>query len=385
MASTVIPYATQLIDDDDIAAVVEALKNPYLTQGPAIAEFENIMAEYCGAKYAVAVSSGTAALHIACLAAELGQGDEGITSPITFAASTNCMLYCGAKPVFADVDPETICISPQAIKAAITSKTKVIIPVHFAGQPADMVSIANIASENKLIVIEDAAHALGASYFDGSEWVKVGSCRHSDMTILSFHAVKHITTGEGGMVLTNSKELYEKLVMFRSHGITKDTTKFTTPCEGDWQYEMQSLGYNYRITDFQCALGISQFKKLPGFIARRREIVAQYNEAFQNISGLKLLTELETSRSAWHIYVIQVANRRKVIFGALKKAGLGVNVHYIPVPQQPYYQALGYNCADLPNATSYYEGAITIPLHPKMCDADVKYVIKNICSDLTIK
>lgn len=377
-----IPYATQTIEEDDIQVVADALRSPYLTQGPLVADFEKQVADICGARHAVAVNSGTAALHAACFVAGIQTGNEVITSPITFVASSNAVLYCGGTPVFADVKQDNICIDPLEINKKITSATKAIIPVHFAGHPCDMVAISSIAKEHKLIVIEDAAHALGATYKDDQGNVlKIGSCTHSDMTILSFHAVKHITTGEGGMILTNSKDYYEKLIMFRSHGITKNQYCFITPVHGDWQYEMQSIGFNYRLTDFQCALGISQLQKLSGFLARRREIIASYNKSFGQIENLQLLAEYENVQSAWHIYVIQVANHRKEIFDALRSADLGVNVHYIPVPLQPYYQSLGYLCDDLPNALRYYDQAITLPLYPKMSDLDVAKVIditKNI-------
>ena len=373
-----IPYATQTIDEDDIEAVVRALRSPFLTQGPLVADFEKQVADYCGARYAVAVNSGTAALHAACFVAGIHAGDEVITSPITFAASSNSVLYCGGMPVFADVESDTICISSTEIEKKITSATKAIIPVHFAGHPCDMAAISQIARKHHLVVIEDAAHALGALY-NGQP---IGNGAHSDMTILSFHAVKHITTGEGGMILTNNPDLYQKLSMFRTHGITKDTATFQTPFEGDWQYEMQSLGFNYRVTDFQCALGLAQLKKLPEFLTKRREIVYKYNEAFGHLDGIKLLTEKANVQSAWHIYVIQVQSHRREIFDALRQLGLGVNVHYMPVPQQPYYQGLGYTCDGLPNAVKYYQGAITLPLYPKMSNEDVQLVIDTVTKTL---
>lgn len=369
-----IPYATQWINDDDISEVVSALKSSYLTQGPKVAEFERKVAEYCGVKYAVAVNSGTAALHSACFAAGIKKDDEVITSPITFVATSNAVLYCGGKPVFSDIDDKTINIDPKEIKKNITSKTKAIIPVHFAGYPCDMEEVSVIAKNNNLVVIEDACHAIGSEY-KGS---KIGSCKYSDMTVLSFHAVKHMTTGEGGMVLTNNKDLYEKLLLFRTHGITRSTELLERKDEGPWYYEMHSLGFNYRITDFQCALGISQLKKLDQFINRRREIVEKYNEAFRDNNNLVIPVELNQVRSSWHLYVIRVKKDRRDIFNVLREAGVLVNVHYFPVYLQPYYQKLGYDNGQCPKAEQYYEQAITLPLFPKMRDEEVDYVIEQV-------
>lgn len=366
-----IPYATQWIDEDDIKAVCQALNLPYLTQGPLVQEFEEKVAAYCGAKYAVALNSGTSALHAACFVANISAGDEVITSPITFVASANCVLYCGGKPVFADVQTNTINIDPAEIEKKITSKTKAIIPVHFAGYPCDMVEINNVARKHNLIIIEDAAHALGAEY----QGAKIGSCQYSDMTVLSFHAVKHITTGEGGMVLTNDEKLYQKLIMFRTHGITRDPLLLESQDKGLWYYEMQELGFNYRITDFQCALGISQFTKLDSFVHRRREIVVQYNQAFENLAGITTLVEKKDRKSSWHIYPIQVKGDRKSIFNKLRANGIGVNVHYLPVYLQPYYRKLGYTIGECPEAEKYYERAITLPLYPKMTDDEVRKVV----------
>ncbi len=369
-----IPYATQWIGEDDIKDVSEALRADYLTQGPRVAEFEKKVAEYCGAKYAVAVNSGTSALHAACFAAGISPGDEVITSPITFVASANCILYCGGKPVFADVQENTINIDPEEIAKKITKKTKAIIPVHFAGHPCDLEEIHAIAKRNDIIMIEDAAHAMGASYKES----KIGSSRYSDMTILSFHAVKHITTGEGGMILTNKKDYYEKLLMFRSHGITRDTSKLTNKKEDDWYYEMQLLGFNYRITDFQCALGIQQLRKLEDFIKKRREIVENYNNAFEIFEEITIPTEPSYVKSSWHLFTIRVREARKRIFKALREKGIGVNVHYIPVYWQPYYQKLGYKKGICPRAEKYYEQAITLPLYPRMKDTEIKYVIDMV-------
>ncbi|MCX5751394.1 MAG: UDP-4-amino-4,6-dideoxy-N-acetyl-beta-L-altrosamine transaminase [Candidatus Saganbacteria bacterium] len=369
-----IPYATQWIDADDIKAVLEILKSDWLTQGPKVKEFEERVANYCGVKYAIALNSGTSALHAACFASKVGLQDEVITTPITFAASANCVLYCGGKPVFADVQEDTLNIDPEEIKKKITSKTKAIIPVHFAGHPCDLEKIYAIAKDNKLIVIEDAAHALGAEY----KSARIGSCTYSDMTILSFHAVKHITTGEGGMVLTNNEELFKKIVMFRTHGITKDQALLENKDEGCWYYEMQDLGFNYRITDFQCALGLSQLKKLDLFVNRRREIVAQYNQAFNGLANITVPIEKSDVKSSWHIYPVRFKGERKNIFNKLREKGIGVNVHYLPVYFQPYYRSLGYQTGICPKAEAYYSQAVTLPLYPKMSYEDINYVIESV-------
>ena len=367
-----IPYGRQCIEEDDIEAVVEVLCSDYVTTGPAVAEFEKSVAEYTGAKYAVAVSNGTAALHAACLAAGIKEGDEVITTPITFAASANCVLYCGAKPVFADIEPDTYNIDPTKIEEKITSKTKAIIAVHFTGQPCKMDEIHEIAKKHNLLVIEDAAHALGAEY----KGKKIGSI--SDMTTFSFHPVKHITTGEGGMVTTNSKELYDRLVLFRSHGITRDE-RFLEKNEGGWYYEQLDLGYNYRITDIQCALGTSQMKKLDRFVERRREIAKRYNEAFSDVKGIQIPKQEADCHNSWHLYVIQVLDRdRKEVFDTLRSKNIGVNVHYIPVYKHPYYQKNGYERVCCKNAEQYYANAISIPMYPLLSKEEQEYVIETI-------
>ncbi len=374
-----IPYATQWIEEDDILAVADALRSSNLTQGPLVEEFEKSIAQYCGAKYAVAVNSGTSALHIACLAAGVSLEDEVITSSNTFVASANCILYCGGKPVFADIEADTALIDPTDIRRKITNKTKAIIPVHFAGQPADMEEISKIASENNLKVIEDAAHAIGARYklANGEDWIKVGSCFHSDMTILSFHAVKHITTGEGGMVLTDQQDLYEKLVFFRSHGITR-SIKYMAETEGPWYYEMHALGFNYRLTDIQCALGTSQLKKLDKFIVRRKEIAEMYDQAFSRMERIDFIREKQGFDSSRHLYVVLVENRKKVFNWLIAETNIGVNVHYIPVYFHPYYRRLGYERGLCPVAEEYYSRAISIPMFPKLSDEEIKYVIGKI-------
>jgi len=376
-----IPYGRQQISEADIAAVVEVLRSDWLTQGPAVERFERAVADYCGARYAVAVANGTAALHLAALAAGFGPGDEVITSPITFVASANCVAYVGAKPVFADIDPQSYCIDPVAVREKLTPSTCGIIPVHFAGQPCDMEAISTIAREKGLTVIEDAAHAIGASYEVDGKTFMVGCCAHSDMTIFSFHPVKHMTTGEGGMITTNDPQLYEKLMLLRTHGITKDPEKLTRN-DGPWYYEQQALGFNYRITDMQCALGFSQLQRLDEFVARRREIAATYNEAFTGHAALVTPFERPGSHSSWHLYMLTVPGiERRGVFERLREDGLGVNVHYIPVHLQPYYlETYGTARGDCPAAEIYYDGAITLPLFPAMTAEEIDYVISAVLS-----
>jgi UDP-4-amino-4,6-dideoxy-N-acetyl-beta-L-altrosamine transaminase len=374
-----IPYGTQLIEDDDIAAVVEALKSGYLTTGPKVAEFEAALAETVGAKYAVAVANGTAALHIATLTADVSAGDEVITSPLTFAASANCALYCGAKPVFADINPETMLIDIDDIKRKITPQTKAIIPVHFSGELCDMEAIIQIANAHNLAIIQDCAHSLGSRFADGK---KQGE--YSGQQIWSFHPVKTITTGEGGAVTTNDEKLYKTLLRLRAHGITRDSSQFVNENEGDWYYEMSDLGFNYRITDVQCALGISQLAKLERFAKRRSEIVARYNEAFARLT-LTVQASPDCSNAVRHLYTIRLQDkaRRREVFDRLRSANIGVNVHYIPVYLLPYYQNLGYKRGLCPNAENSYERLITLPLHPLMTDEQVEYVIEAVKDALT--
>ena len=375
-----IPYGRQCISEEDIQAVVDTLRSDYLTTGPKISEFEKVVAEYTGAKYAVAVSNGTAALHIACMAAGIGKGDEVITSPITFVASANCALYCGATPVFADIDMDTYNISPKSIEKCITDKTKAIVAVHFSGQPCEMDKIREIADRHKLIVIEDAAHALGADYKGN----KIGSI--SDMTTFSFHPVKHITTAEGGMVTTNDKALYEKLLLYRTHGITRNP-ELMFANDGAWYYEQIDLGYNYRITDVQCALGISQMKRLDEFVTKRRELVARYNKAFADVEEIVTPYQLEGCNNSYHLYVIRLKTKnRKEVFDKLREAGIGVNVHYIPVYTQPYYVAYyeknGLSQPECPNAIEYYNTAISLPLYPELTFEQQDYVIEKVIENI---
>jgi len=373
----VIPYGRQTIDEEDINSVVNVLKGEYLTTGPYVKEFEDKFAAYVGAKYAVAVANGTAALHLACLAAEIREGDEVITSPITFAASANCALYVGAKPVFADIDNQTYNIDPEKIKMKINDSTKALIPVHYTGLSCDMGMIHEIAKQNNLIIIEDACHALGAKYKN----TIIGDCVFSDMTVFSFHPVKHITTGEGGMITTNSKELYEKLNLLRSHGITRDQNRLAEN-HGGWYYEMQTLGYNYRITDLQCALGISQLKKVDRFIQRRREIAKIYNREFKDLP-IELPTEPEGYINSYHLYVIRLTDEaklnRKELYDYLKSQNIYCQVHYIPVHTLPYYrEKLGYNWGDYPQAEGHYKNALSLPIYPSMTDEEVEYVISKL-------
>ena len=367
-----IPYGRQTIEEDDIQAVVDVLRSDYLTTGPKIAEFEKMVADYVGAKYAVAISNGTSALHAACFAAGIQPGDEVITTPLTFAASSNCVLYCGGTPVFADVDPKTYNIDPEDIRRKITDKTKAIIAVHLAGQPCDMDEIHKIAKEHDLLVIEDGAHALGSVY----KGKKVGTL--SDMTTFSFHPVKPITTGEGGMIVTDNEEFYQKMMLFRSHGITRDENLMTRN-DGSWFYQQLDLGYNYRITDIQCALGCSQMKKLDRFLARRKEIVARYNEAFADCENIIIPYQLPETESGWHLYIVQVKNcdRRKV-FEALREQGIAVNVHYIPVYKHPYYQEHGYKDVHCRNAEEVYSHIISLPLYPTLTEEQQQYVIETL-------
>lgn len=373
-----IPYGKQTIEQDDIQAVVDVLQSDFLTTGPKIAEFEQTVADYVGAKYAVAISNGTSALHAACFAAGIEPGDEVITTPLTFAASANCVLYCGGTPVFADVDPKTYNIDPEDIQRKITDRTKAIIAVHLAGQPCDMDAIHSIAREHGLIVIEDGAHALGSVY----KGKKVGSM--SDMTTFSFHPVKPITTGEGGMIVTDNEDFYKKMILFRSHGITRDDSMMTRN-DGPWFYQQFNLGYNYRITDIQCALGCSQMKKLDRFLALRKEIVAHYNEAFADCDNIITPYQLSDTESGWHLYIVQVKKcDRRQVFDYMREKGIGVNVHYIPVYMHPYYQEHGYENVHCANAEEIYSHIISLPLYPGLTSEQQDYVIdtlKSLCEE----
>lgn len=380
-----IPYGRQQIDQHDIEAVVEVLKSDYLTQGPVIPRFEDAVAKYCGVKSAVAVNSATSALHIACMALGVAKGDVVWTSPNTFVASSNVALLCGAEVDFIDIDPKTYNISIEAleIKLARADKIgklpKVIIPVHFAGQSCDMKAIAALAQKYGFRVLEDASHCIGGGYAGQ----KIGSCIYSDACVFSFHPVKIITTAEGGMVTTNDDELFKKMTMLRTHGITRDQTLFAYDSNGAWYYEQQLLGPNYRITDMQAALGLSQMARLDNFIARRRILAKRYNELFEN-TDLAIPYQAPDTDSAWHLYVVGLPQNknRKNIYNNLREDGIGVNVHYIPVHLQPYYQALGFKQGEFPNAEKYYRGALTIPLYAGLTDEEQRYVSERVIERL---
>lgn len=371
-------YGHQWIDESDIEAVVGILKSDYLTCGPAIDKMEEQLAEYTGAKYAVAVSSGTAALHCACIAAGIGPGDEVITTPLTFAASANCVLYCGGKPVFADINPNTYNIDPISIEQHITKNTKAVIAVDFTGQAVQSDEIRAICDKYHLVYIEDAAHSIGTEY-NGQ---RVGNL--ADMTCFSFHPVKTITGGEGGAVLTNNEELYKKIVLAHTHGITHDLELMEdAPHEGPWYYEQISLGYNYRITDFQAALITSQMKKIDFFKKRRQEIVRMYDEAFSSVEELILQQEIEESDTCRHLYIIQLNSEkltctRREFFDAMSAENVQCQIHYVPVYWFPYYKHLGYDKGLCPNAEKVYNGIMSIPLYPQMSDEDVYDVIAAV-------
>ncbi len=371
-------YGKQWIDEDDRKAVSEVLTSDFITCGPKVGELEQALADYAGAGYAVAVSNGTAALHCACLAAGIGPGEEVITTPLTFAASANCALYCGARPVFADVEPDTYNIDPKSIEAHITEKTKAVVAVDFTGQAVKNKEIRELCDKYNLFFIEDAAHSIGTKY-DGKQ---VGSL--ADMTCFSFHPVKTITSGEGGAVLTNDRELYQKLVLAHTHGITHEETQMEeAPHEGPWYYEQVSLGYNYRMTDFQAALLLSQLKKMDQFVKRRKEIVRRYNKAFRDIPEIILQEEIPKSDACKHLYIIQLDLKkltctRRQFFDAMSAENVQCQIHYVPVYWFPYYRHLGYEKGLCPNAEEIYKGIVSIPLYPKMTEQDVEDVIHAV-------
>lgn len=390
-----IPYGKQSIDASDIEAVVNVLKSDWVTQGPKIKEFEDAICKYVNAKHGVAVATGTAALHAACFAAGIEPQDEIITSPITFAASGNCAMFLGGKVKFVDISENTYCLDYKKLERAITKKTKAIIPVDFAGQPCDMDEINEIADKYKITVIHDAAHSLGAAYKNRP----VGTL--GSMTIFSFHPVKPITTGEGGMIMTEDDSLFKKMMLFRTHGITNEEASMQLKEQASdnenqfnptsnpgsrapWYYEMQALGYNYRITDMQCALGISQLKKIDKFILRRSQIAKRYTDAF-SASGLLITPHQEKDRqSGWHLYMLRLKldkmrKSRRQVFEELRALGIGVHVHYIPLHLQPYYKnSFGYKRGDFPVAESFYDSALTIPLFAAMSDDECGYVIEQV-------
>lgn len=374
---TKIFYGHQYIDDADIQAVVEVLKSDYLTCGPKISELEEKLCKVTGAEYAVVCSNGTAALHIAAMAAGVGEGDEVITTPITFAASANCALYCGARPVFADIDPETYNIDPARVEAAITPRTKAVVAVDYTGQSVALDPLRKICKEHNLVLIEDGAHVIGTKY----EGKPNGSI--SDMTTFSFHPVKTVTGGEGGAVLTNDEKLYQKLLLYRAHGITRNPELMAHEPDGPWYYEMVDMGYNYRMTDMQAALIISQLDKLEMFSKRRKEIVARYNEAFAKLPQISVQKEIPESDTTRHLYILRIVpeklkiNRRQ-FFDALAAENICCNVHYIPTYYFPYYEKLGYQRGICPNAEKLYEEIISLPLYYAMSDEDVESVIHGV-------
>ncbi|MEQ9397806.1 MAG: UDP-4-amino-4,6-dideoxy-N-acetyl-beta-L-altrosamine transaminase [Longimicrobiales bacterium] len=384
-----IPYGRHFLDEDDVQAVVDLLRRGPLTQGPMVEVFEAAVAEYVGADYAVAVASCTAGLHIAAAAAGMGRGDRLVTSPITFVASSNAGLYNNGKVSFADIDPETVNMSPAALGAVLdaTDDTRVVMPVHFSGLPCDMPAIRARANEAGAAVIEDAAHALGGSYEDGS---MVGSCTHSDMAVFSFHPVKLIAAGEGGVVTTNDPEMYRRLLRLRSHGINKADDPYEMPelsvtdgMDNPWYYEMQELGYHYRITDIQCALALSQFRKIDRFIARRRELARAYDAALEGHPVFRPAQPMGRDRSGHHIYVVRgdweaAGISRAEVMTRLRAREIVTQVHYIPVPAHPYYRSLGFDPSDYPESMAYYEQALTLPLFYALTDDEQAHVIRSL-------
>jgi len=378
-----IPYGRQTISDADIESVVQVLRSDFLTQGPQVPAFEEAVSRHVGAPHAVAVNSATSALHIACLALDLGPGDWLWTSPNSFVASANCALYCDAQVDFVDIDPRTYNICPQALSKKLFEAKKagrlpkVVVSVHFAGQSCDMEAIAVLAREYGFKVIEDASHAIGGRW-RGSY---IGGCQHSDITVFSFHPVKIITTAEGGLLTTRDDRIAQRLEDLRSHGITRDAARLQRQDQGAWYYEQQSIGFNYRMTELQAALGVSQMIELDRFVARRHELVVRYE---QGLAGLPLVKPWQhpDSYSAFHLYVVQVANggphNRRVLFDALRSVGILVNVHYIPIHLQPHYSSMGFKEGDFPTAESYYDSAISLPLYAGLTESDQDYVIARL-------
>ncbi|MFC1521631.1 UDP-4-amino-4,6-dideoxy-N-acetyl-beta-L-altrosamine transaminase [Elusimicrobiota bacterium] len=360
-SSIVIPYGRQTIEEDDIESVVGVLRSDWLTQGPKIEEFEQALAQYCGSKYAVVFASGTAALHAAYFAAGIGAGDEFITSPLTFAATSNAGLWLGARPVFADIDPETGNLDPRKAAEKITKRTKAIVPVDYSGHPAELDEFRRIAQDNNLILVEDACHALGASYSGR----KIGSL--SDITVFSFHPIKAITTGEGGAIITSDKKIHEKLIRFRHHGIARNNLEQNP---GDWYYEMHDLGLNYRLTDIQCALGISQLKKLERFVEARKAVAQYYYKALSGWPEIELPVVKDGACHAFHLFVIRLnpvwKHKRDEVFKRLRSLGIGAQVHYMPVYRHPYYKSHGFGIESCPNAEDFYSRAISIPIFPSL-------------------
>jgi len=379
-----IPYGRQNISEADIQTVVDVLHSNWLTQGPAVPRFETVVAEYCDVDFAVAVCNATAALHLACRALGLGAGDILWTTPNTFVASANCALYCGASVDFVDIDPHTYNMSIDTLREKLGRAEregrlpKIVVPVHFAGQSCEMREIKTLADSYGFRIIEDASHAIGGKYLDG----QVGNCRYSDIAIFSFHPVKIITTGEGGMALTNDSGLADRMRLLRSHGITRDPAHMVGESDGGWYYQQIELGYNYRMTDMQAALGASQMRRIDAFIARRKEIADHYDTAFASLP-ISVPQRSADADSAWHLYVIQVdeartGKSRKAVFDALRAQGIQVNVHYIPVHLQPYYRNLGFTPGDFPAAEHYYAQHITLPLYPGLTEEEQGQIIKEL-------
>ncbi|CAE6881430.1 Belongs to the DegT DnrJ EryC1 family [Vibrio sp. B1REV9] len=377
-----IPYGKQDINQQDIDSVVDVLNSDFLTQGPQVPAFEQALIDHTGAQYALAVNSATSALHIACLALGLGEGDWLWTSPITFVASANCGLYCGAQVDFVDIDPDTYNMCPQRleeklIKAKAEDKLpKVVVPVHLCGQPCDMSAIAKLAKEYGFKVIEDASHAIGGKYLG----LPIGNCEYSDITVFSFHPVKIVTTAEGGAVMTNQKALSDKMALLRSHGITRDPEQMEGESHGGWYYQQIDLGFNYRMTELQAALGVSQMKRLDDFIAARHHLADRYNELLKSLPVV-LPYQLENTYSGLHLYVIrlqleQISLTHKEVFDALRYRGIGVNLHYIPVHTQPYYEKMGFSVGDFPESERYYSEAISLPMFHCMTEAQQDTVVQ---------
>lgn len=386
--TTMIPYGRQDISEADIQAVVEVLRSDYLTQGPAVPAFEKAVADYCGAQYAVAVNSATSALHIACLALGVGKGDSVWTTPITFVASANCALYCGATVDFVDIDPHTYNLSVERLAEKlmhaekIGNLPKVVIPVHLCGQPCDMAGIHALSQQYGFKIIEDASHAIGGKYKDEP----IGNCRYSDITVFSFHPVKIITTGEGGMAVTNDTTINSQMVRLRSHGITRDPAEMTHAPDGPWYYQQLDLGFNYRMTDLQAALGLSQMRRLDEFVAKRHDLAAHYDKLFEN-SPVTVPWQHADSYSGLHLYVIRLPqdkgkfNRREV-FERLRTHGIGVNLHYIPIYRHHYYERMGYTPNDFPEAERYYAEAITLPMYPSLTEAQQLEVVRRLITPI---
>lgn len=375
-----IPYSKQKVTEDDINQVITVLRSDYLTQGPRIQEFERDFTEYVGAKYGVAVANGTAALHLSVLALEISQGKKVMTTPISFAASANCVLYAGGEVDFVDIDPETYLLDLEKVEEKLTKSPKGsycgIIPVDFAGYPVNLEKLRRIADTYGLWILEDACHAPGGYFIDSfGEKQYCGNCRYSDLAIFSFHPVKHIAAGEGGMITTNSEKLYKKLVLLRSHGVTKDS-ELLYENHGGWYYEMQELGYNYRLSDIHAALGISQLKRAAEGLQKRHEIAKQYASGFKNVS-LKLPYIEKTVSHAFHLYVIQ-SEKRKILYDSLKKYDIYPQIHYLPIHLMPYYKRFGWKRGDFPNAEHYYSKAISLPMYPDLSDEEQKHVIKSV-------